>query len=234
MSVSLTKELVLLCEGRADKAFFTTLLRERAGLPQFDIPFPESKAELDDGKEPLGGRDKFGEMLRAIRVSLAFRNVRGILIVADSADRPAATFNHICDQIKKAPGYTVPDALLAVSERTDDSPSIAVMLIPDERNPGGIETLYTQEITQTRTWLSACVEIFLSCGEIEAHGWAVEKKDKARFHSMVAALLEHDPSRPASMIWKRGAPLLMDIQSQCFDDVANRMLTFAKAVGDRD
>ncbi|HZR62156.1 MAG TPA: DUF3226 domain-containing protein [Xanthobacteraceae bacterium] len=232
MAITLTEELVLLCEGQADKAFFTTLLRERSAMPKFNIPFPESRAELEDGREPLGGRDNFGVMLRAIRVPLGFRNVKGVLIVADSADNPEKTFELICDQIKMAPGYEVPGALCELSERTDTSPHVGVMTIPDESNPGGIETVYAREILETRDWLAGCIKSFLSCGEIHALDWPPEKADKARFHSMVAAIYESDPSRAASMIWKRrGATLLMDINAQCFDSIEQRLRSFASQVG---
>jgi hypothetical protein len=232
MPIQITGELVLLCEGNADKAFFTTLLRDRNGMPRFNIPFPESREELEEGREPLGGRNNFGAMLRAVRVPLGFRQVRGILIVADSSDDPEGTFSFVCDQIRLAPGYTVPEEPPSLSDRTDNSPSIGVMLVPDEGTPGGIETLYVREMTEKRDWLLSCVESFLSCEQIPAHGWSPENKDKARFHSMVASLYEHDPSRAASMIWKRrGAPLLMDIQAECFNNVEVRIRAFAAAVG---
>lgn len=49
MPLALTESMVLLCEGAADKAFFRTLLRERQDMPRFDIPFPESAEDLDEG-----------------------------------------------------------------------------------------------------------------------------------------------------------------------------------------
>src|ERR1700728_1995864 len=232
MALSITERLVLLCEGGADKAFFRALLRERPKMPRFNIPFPEPRDELDDGKEPLGGRDNIDRMLRDIRVPLGFRNVLGILIVVDSADDPNTTFDFVCGKIRQATGYTVPPTLLAPSNRTAASPQIAVMCMPDEENAGGVETLYAREIEGTRDWIANCVDAFLSCGQIDIQDWVAEKKSKARFHSMVAALYEHDPSRSSSMIWKRrGAPLLMDIKAKCFDNVEMKIRAFAAAVG---
>ena len=231
MPLTLKHEFVLLCEGGADKVFFQTLLSERKGMPQFDIPFPEPREELERGKEPLGGRGNFGAMLRAIRGPGWFQNLKGVLIVADSADDPQSTFKFICEQIRKVPGYTVPPALLTLSSRSADCPRIMVMLLPEEYNPGGLETLYVREVTGKRSWFLSCVNAFLSCAEIRAHGWSPEKRDKARFHSAVASTHEPDPSRSASMIWtKRDAsPLFMDIRAQCFDCVESRLRTFANA-----
>ena len=57
MALALEQGLVLLCEGAADKAFFKPLIIERQNMPRFDIPFPESGEDLDEGRPPLGGRD---------------------------------------------------------------------------------------------------------------------------------------------------------------------------------
>jgi hypothetical protein len=230
MPFTLRHEFVLLCEGAVDKAFFTTLLRERSNMPRFDIPFPEAREEIDTGKEPLGGRENFGAMLRAIRAPAGFAQITGILIAADSADNPKSTFDLICGQIRTAPEYTVPERPLVLSPRSPNNPQIMIMLIPEEYKPGGVETLYVREMVQQREWLLECIEEFLSCKEIPAHGWSQEKRDKARFHSMVAALYEPDPSRAASMIWKRrNALLLMDIHAQAFDTVETRIRNFAVA-----
>jgi hypothetical protein len=233
MAISLQEELVLLCEGSADKAFFRALLRDRQGMPRFDIPFPESQDEVEQGKAPLGGRDNIDLMLRTISVPIGFRKVKGVLIAVDSADDPVATFNFIVGKINQAPGYLAPTALSVPSAPGPGRPPIAVICIPGNDRTGGIETLYVEEIESKRDWIADCVNQFLSCGEIAALNWSPEKKDKARFHSMVAALYENDPSRSASMIWKQrgGAPLLMDIQSNRFDGVAQQLRDFAVAVG---
>jgi hypothetical protein len=141
MPISLTTELVLLCEGSADKAFFKALMKSR-DLPKFDIPFPQGRDELDEGKEPLGGRDNFDQMLRDIRVPLSFRKIKGMLIIADSADDADQTFEHVCSQIRRVPEYNAPNQLLAPSAASASSPPVCVMLIPNEQTPGGIETLY--------------------------------------------------------------------------------------------
>ncbi|MFZ3325208.1 MAG: hypothetical protein WA231_04635, partial [Methylocella sp.] len=72
----------------------------------------------------------------------------------------------------------------------------------------------------------------LSCEQIKALNWTPEKRDKAIFHSMIAALYEADPSRAASMIWKeRGTPLLLDINASIFDNVVDRIRAFCVNVG---
>lgn len=221
MPLELKEQLVLLCEGDADKNFFRKLLQKRPGLPKFDIPFPF---------EGLGGKAAFASMLRAIRGDRhGFARIRGVLIVADSADDPAASFRTIRDQIREAEGYGVPTAPLEVTHGSAGYPPLAVMLLPDEATPGGLETLCIQEMVPKTPWITPCVEQFLRCDQIQAHTWPPEKLDKARYHSMVAALYRDDPGRALSYAFKDPTPLI-SVEAPCFNDVELRLRNFDAAV----
>jgi hypothetical protein len=89
MALVLKEELVLCCEGEADRQFIRKLIENR-GLRPFDMPFPTNQ---------LHGNKAFGGMLEAIRGDKAnFPRIKGVLIVADSADDPATLFTDICSQ----------------------------------------------------------------------------------------------------------------------------------------
>lgn len=222
MPIELKENLVLLCEGDADKNFFRKLVQKRDQLPKFDIPFPF---------ENLGGKDAFAKMLRAIRGDRhGFARVRGVLIVADSADDPVVSFQTICDQIRQAGGYGVPTAPLEAAPGTLGHPPVAIMLLPDETTPGGLETLCIQEIAPKSPWIIPCVDQFLRCEQIQAHAWPPEKLDKARYHSMVAALNRDDPGRALSYAFKDPQPLIA-VEAACFNDVELRLRNFSAAVG---
>jgi hypothetical protein len=221
LPIELKEELVLLCEGEADKNFFRKLIQKREGLPRFDIPFPF---------ENLGGKDAFAKMLRAIRGDRhGFARIRGLLIVADSADDPMVSFQTTCDQIRQAEGYGIPAAPLDLASRTPGHPPLAVMLLPDESTPGGLETLCIQEIAPKSPWITTCVDQFLRCEQIQAHDWPPEKLDKARYHSMVAALNRSDPGRALSRAFKDPAPLIA-VEAACFNSVELRLRNFSAAV----
>lgn len=220
MPVRLEAELILLCEGEADRQFFRKLTEKRGGFPKFDIPFP------NDG---LAGSGAFSTMLTAIRGNrINFPRIRGVLIMADSTHDPAVMFNLVSQQIRAAGGYGVPSKALEVAA-VSDYPAVAVMLLPDEDTPGALETLLAQEIIEREPWVSACVDQYLRCDKIGAHAWPAEKRDKARFHSMVAALHRDDPSRAASYAFRDPMPLIA-VEASCFDDVERRIKDFCRAV----
>jgi hypothetical protein len=219
MALVLKEELVLCCEGEADQRFIRKLIDNR-GLRSFDMPFPTKQ---------LHGNKAFGGMLEAIRGDKAnFPRIKGVLIVADSADDPNRLFREICTQIRSAGGYGVPSRLLEIAVSADH-PAIAVMTLPDEATPGALETLLVQEIEEKTTWVSACVDAFLRCDQIKAHSWPPEKRDKARFHSMIAALNRDDPGRAVSWAFKDPNPLI-GVNATCFDGVAQRIRQFCISV----
>jgi hypothetical protein len=221
MPLELTKDLVLCCEGKADREFIRKMTAKRAGLPQFDMPFPTDN---------LHGNAAFGGMLQAIRGNrVHFPRIKGVLIVADSTECPETLFQDICAQIRGIGGYGIPSELLDVG-RADDHPAVAVMTLPDEKTPGALETLLAEEMTAKAPWIAACVDAFLHCDKVDAHCWPVEKRDKARFHSMVAALNRDDPSKAASKAFKDPTPLI-DVEAPCFNDVERRIRNFCAAVG---
>lgn len=222
MALELSNEVVLICEGSADKNFFRKLIEKRAGLPQFDIPFPTPEK---------GGVNAFEHWLRAIRGDQhGFSKLKGVLLVADSASNPTSTFKDICSQIKNATGYAIPTKPNEATPRVADYPQVAVMLIPNESTTGGLESLCVSEITSREPWISACVENYLSCGNIQALKWSPEKQDKARFHSMIAALNQNDPSRALSQAFKDPKPVI-SVEAPCFDAVYNNLKKFCVDVG---
>ena len=224
MALELNNEVVIICEGLADKNFFRKLIDKRAGLPKFDIPFP---AQGDN----RGGVDAFEHWLKAIRGDRhGFSKLKGVLLVADSASNPTSTFNYVCTQITNATGYAIPTKADEVTPRVTGYPQVSVMLIPNEDTTGGLESLCINEITSRQPWISTCVDNFLSCGTIQALKWSPEKLDKARFHSMIAALNEDDPSRALSYAFKDPKPVI-SVESPCFDAVYNKLKTFCVTIG---
>lgn len=212
--MELKEKLVVLSEGLADKNFLTTLMNKRKGYPAFDAPYPDTK---------LHGSSAFQKMLSAIRGDQkSFTQVRGVLIVADSAKTPRRTFTKIKQQIQAAGGYPVPNGPEVVAARTTDHPSVAVMLLPDPNIGGGLESLCVEEILARKPWARNCVDRYLQCNQMLAHRWPPEKKDKARYHCLVAGLNQNDPSKAVSHAFE-GSPPLIDVQSSVFDDVATRL-----------
>ena len=223
MAFELNNEVVIICEGKADANFFQKLIEKRLGIPKFDI--------LPTPTDQRGGVDAFEHWLRAIRGdSHRFSKLKGVLLVADSASNPTSTFNNVCTQIRNATGYAIPTQTDTVTPHVADYPQVSVMLIPNEDTTGGLESLCINEIASREPWISTCVDNFLSCDKIQALKWSPEKKDKARFHSMVAALNEDDPSKALSHAFNGLKPVI-SVDNQCFDTVCNKLKNFCFAVG---
>ncbi|ACX95780.1 DUF3226 domain-containing protein [Halothiobacillus neapolitanus] len=133
--MEIKNEVVIICEGAADRNFFRKLIEKRKELPGIDVPFPVP------GKD-LGGINAFQHWLKAIRGDRhAFSRIKGVLLVADSADDPLLTFNNICTQITHATGYAIPTKLDEVTPHAAGSPQVSVITIPTSDKPGGLESL---------------------------------------------------------------------------------------------
>ena len=220
MPISLKESFVILSEGDADKAFIEKLMEQRGNFPAFDFPYPNQQ---------FHGNTAFGNMLSSLRGDpIGFARLRGILIVADSADDPAKTFKSISSQIAAAGGYGVPKRLLELASYSGAGPAIAVTLIPDDGDPGSLESLFVKDIVGRHDWIDKCVDTFLGCGNSKALGWSPEKLSKARFHSMIAAIHEDDPSRAASKVFRD--PPVIDISAPCFNNLEKRIRDFCAAV----
>lgn len=216
----LNHDLVILCEGEADRHLLQHLCGARPNMPAFDMPFPTAQ---------LYGCTNFGRMLEALRGNqFAYQRAKGILIVADSATNPAATFANICGQIAAVGNLAIPTGLSQLAA-SPNQPTIAVTCLPNDSTPGCLESLLACAMTaKYGTSLDACVTSFLRCDGIVAHNWNPEKRDKAKYHSMVAAKHQDDPSRAATYTFR--TPPVVDILDPCFDSLAQRLRDFSANV----
>jgi hypothetical protein len=230
MNFTLERDIVLLCEGYADQAFFRTLLKQRNTIPKFDVPFPEARKDLFNETEPLHGKGSFGKMLKALRGDArSYSRLKGILIVADSGKCPDATFKEVCGKIKEAGGFDDPSEPMKPTAPVAGHPAVAVALIPDEIRCGSLETLCMEAIAIDRAWIMGCVTTYLSCGDIMALGWSPETRDKALLQCMIAAVNEGDPNKGLTYAFS-GSPPIISVEQTCFDGVEERLKRFAVAV----
>ncbi len=179
------------------------------------------------------GVTNVGRMLLALKGDRSgFSKLKGILIVADSTDHPAAVFERIRKQIAFVGGYPVPATPSTVAARTQNHPAVAVTLLPDDTTPGGLETLCVMDILERHPWAATCLDSYLNCDQIVAGTWPAEKLGKARYHCLVAALNRDDPARAVSQAF-RGENPVIDLGARCFDGVFNRLAQFCSTVGVR-
>jgi hypothetical protein len=231
MPFALKHEVVILCEGRADKAFFKKLITKR-NMPGFDVPFPEDTDELDGGKKPLGGVGAFADMLRALRANPeTFARLKGVLLVADSAHDPSEIFKKVCGKIQEAQHYGIPAKPLEIAPPNNGHPAVSVMLIPDEQHAGGLETLSLQYLRTKIPSVAECVEKYLACDDIKVLKWrSRENQDKVRLQCMIAATNEEDPNKSLAFSFSESSGPIISVEAFCFNEVEKHLRNFCKAV----
>ena len=155
----INRSVQLLVEGKDARNFFEAFVR-RLSLNDIEI-------------RDFGGVDQFRQFLAAFVNESGFGTVRSIGVVRDAAFQSVRDalehFNLIAPQ---RPG-----------ESTSENPSVCVLILPGDGQPGMLETLLCR--TLNRSPLNRCVDDFLQCAEESGH--RVQRRDKARAHAWLAA-----------------------------------------------
>ena len=206
------RECVVICEGLADKKFLDKLFSSISFEKYVTIPFHDKP---DDG---LYGVSNFGRMIELVKSSnpAKLEKVKLFLFVADSANNPENTFRSICSMLEEY-GLPVPDKAGILSKEVAGDQKTAVILLPEDSQPGCLETLYIRYLRTKYKDLESCHERFISCLGIDQTEWNTEKIHKSLFHATVAATFKKDPSRSTSRVFDRGC--LVDIDDPTFADL---------------
>ena len=210
------RECVVICEGRADKIFLDRLFSSIGVREYVTIPFHED----DDG---LYGVSNFGRMIEYVKMSnpAELEKVKLFLFVTDSANDPEKTFYSICSMLRKL-GLPVPDKAGMLSKDVAGAQQTLVILLPEDSQPGCLETLYYRYLKTKYKNVDLCHESFISCLGIDQTEWNIEKKHKSLFHATVAATFKTDPSRSASTVFNKGC--LVNIEDATFKDLKIKIM----------
>jgi len=163
-----------------------------------------------------------------------YAKLKGVLIVADSANNIKATFNSVCKKLKDDGPFEKPNRFVRpagpnqITEQFAGHPCISIMLIP-LGGVGALETICAKSIVQQKPWLAGCVDAYLSCGDIKALSWRAEKRDKARLQCMIAALYEKDPNKGLNYLL-RVSPPMFHFRSKAFTPIVKQIQRFRDEV----
>jgi hypothetical protein len=222
--VKIGTRFVILCEGPADKAFLVAL-RNRRTLPQFDVPFPPDQPQA---KQYPSGRGAFERMLTDVATDIRLDptlDVRGLLVVADSADDSGDTLKLVPRQCRQA-GFDPPPATNEWSRRVPPLPPGAVLLIPDGV-AGGLESVCLNAPRPRHQEVAACLDSFLAC--VPTIERTAEKRDKAALACITAAAHPSDPTRSVQSVFSyRDA--FIDLADPAFNELADRLRTLLTSV----
>lgn len=212
MAIEITKSRVIVCEGKADVAFFEHLIAER-GLPEFQVV-------------SASGNSRYEDLLVALSTSPDFGGLSAILVVGDNDLNPAASFENIRTQIQGAGGYGVPNAPRTPARR-DGFPAIVVLMIPWDCVAGCLETLLLEAVRSVNPALAVCVDDYATCTHADA--WNALERAKMKLQSLTAAICRSDPTTPVSYAWSR-AENIISLAQPCFDQVVAFLQGFPELV----
>ena len=225
LPLDFTKEWLIVCEGRADKAFFLELIQRR-GLPDFQVQFPLRRGDN------TGGWTKYAHFLDDIKTNEGFiRNVKTILVTADNDDDPATRVTEIQEQIKEAGGYGIPAAELEVARSLGGLPDIVIMMLPLNGLQGNLETCLLPSALAKWPGLASPLEEFLR--NSPADSWEERKKAKTRMQCILAATCRQDPNTSISLLWTRPEESHIPVDDPCFDGIANILRGFGNLIARR-
>ncbi len=213
----LKEPCLILCEGEGDSAFFRHLIEERR-LAGFEVHSP---------RKPLvsgGGRQRFGQLLTALKPIRGYRALTGIIVVSDNDDDPETSFGVVADQIAAAEGYARPEAPLTVIRAPEVAP-VVVMMIPWTGEKGTLESLCLESASAEYSGIAACLDEYVRC--TGADHWNLTKQLKMRMRCMLSASCERDPNTSLVHAWSgEGRGRLIPLDHGCFDRVADFLRGF--------
>ena len=158
------KPIQLLVEGRNPLNFFETLIRY---LAIQDVP------QIQD----FGGVNELQEFLRSFVRTPGFDTVESIGIVRDAEESAAAAQQSVETSLRNA-GLPVPG-----DAGRGGAPSVHVLILPDDEEPGMIETLLYRSVADTP--VNSCIDEFFHCvGALP--GIDIRNPDKARARAYLA------------------------------------------------
>jgi len=212
---SFTEERFALCEGDDDKFFLEALIKERR-LPKFQV---KHTGECSGH----GGTSGFLHALNGIELLGGFAQVKGILLLTDN-DKIPKSFNDM-RRILRALKISVPDEPSEIL--TICGKPAALLLVPDHKTVGDLETLSWPAIVDKWPNVARCVPEFLRC--TGADQWRRPSSiNKATLRSAIISNYADDPYKTLGLLFKKG---VISTTHKCFDAVAQFLTDFDRMVG---
>jgi hypothetical protein len=216
---------IVLGEGLPDEKFINKLAEAR-GLSQFVTRNPQ-KGESSYGK------DGFAKRLSALRIETNIEEQKAVLIVADNDLNPTEAFKNVQRRIQESNKdedrkWGVPDKPRDLVASSGSLPSIAILMIPWDDEPGCLKTICFEAATQRRPEHAECIKALVECAKAES--WAIGRLSKLRMRVMISSLCEKDPNTVLQWIWTEGRDCPTDI-APLSDKSFNRMATYLSAFG---
>ena len=161
---AIRNSIQLLVEGKDGLNWFQALARHLS---------------LEIQGQNFGGVTELRGFLRAFTKVPGFTGVTSIGIVRDAEESATDAFNSVQDALDHA-GLPVPTGVGATA---DGRPSVAVLILPDGKSPGMLESVLRASVRDTS--VGTCIDEFLGCAERLA-GCEIGRPQKAFVHAFLA------------------------------------------------
>ena len=158
-------EIQILVEGNDQRNFFEAFI-DHLSLANIQI-------------HNFGGVGQLRDFLEGLVDATGFQAVKSVGIVRDAETSAQAAFQSVQSSLRNA-GLPVPNR---PEERTDGSPAVTVLILPDNNRPGMLETLLNE--TFANTPVDDCINAFFGCVE-DASGVSIQRPHKARAQAYLA------------------------------------------------
>lgn len=183
-SEPLNTEKLLLVEGSTDEKFFNSF-NENLTIADVVVESYEGKSNLNT------------KYLEALIGRTGFNAVESLGIIRDADNFAENAFRSVQTSIADS-GLPVPPSLTnrrAVANEGDAwrPLTISVFILPDNENPGELETLLYRTLDSD---IAKCIDNFMKCAEETATGESPSKPDKARVAAYIA-VQKKAPHSPA-------------------------------------
>lgn len=218
----------IVCEGNADRVFLTRLIASRT-ISDCAVRCTHESAP---NHQRCAGRDSLTKTLLALD---AIRNlnpeaVKGIAIVFDSDEDPAASFKSAQESIRSAKlFYPIPDRPLEIKPSTSKHPTIAIALIPWHDRQGHLDELIFEALSTIYTDLLRPIDQYYADTKHRTGAWSFGSKSNFRLRCMLAASHQEDPSISLAY-WLESSKCPIDYKDACFDKLAGFIEAFRKSV----
>ena len=197
---AIRSRIQVLVEGNDQRNFFEAVV-DHLGLEGVQI-------------QNFGGVDELRPFVSDIAKSEEFADVvESLGIVRDAEVSAQSAFQSVQSSLRNAE-LPVPNG---PREIAGSSPSVSVLILPDESSPGMLETLLCKTFEDTP--INDCIESFFECVRT-ATNEEIKRPEKSHAHVYLAT--QHDPHVSVGVAAKNG---YWDLDHPAFNDVRQFLLS---------
>jgi hypothetical protein len=218
----------IICEGRADSAFFNALIKNR------NIQHCEAAcAKTDNDSQRCAGKSGIRDTLQGLKgfADTHPGKLRGVLLAIDTDVDEEGALDYTIKAIKQVtPKIACPSDFLEIKHgKTKHDFSVAILGVPWLDRKGNLETLLFDSVQTTHGDIIPPLNDFCTATESRHQGWDAGLRSKMKLRCTLACSYKPDPSLSLSFILEsHDHPF--DLGHAAFNPIASFIAEFAEQV----